>query len=83
MNTSNSYLFPLYSYCLFGEWLWCQHSVSYDALPSYLITFDIFDKNNDVFLSTGRIAEIIQDRLPIVPIVREWNVRLSHILYFC
>src|SRR3989338_1581866 len=31
-------------YVLFGEWCWAEHSVSYNALPSYFIAFDCLDK---------------------------------------
>lgn len=72
-------------YCLFGEWLWCQHSVRYESLPSFLVVFDIFDKTTNQFLSSNRIAEIIKDKLPLVPVRKEWDVRLLrfylHVFY--
>lgn len=45
-------------YCLFGEWLWNQHAVSYDSLPSFLLIFDIFDKNEKEWLAYQRIGEL-------------------------
>lgn len=55
-------LFSLLStrYCLFGEWLWNQHAVSYDSLPSFLLIFDIFDKTTSEWLSRQRIEALIQ-----------------------
>ena len=55
-------LFSLLStrYCLFGEWLWNQHSVAYDALPSYLLIFDIYDKENAEWLSRNRIENLLE-----------------------
>jgi ATP-dependent RNA circularization protein (DNA/RNA ligase family) len=41
-------------YILFGEWCYAQHSVYYDRLPDWFIGFDIYDKNNDRFLSSVR-----------------------------
>ena len=41
-------------YVLYGEWLYAKHSVSYDQLPHYFCEFDVFDKREQVFLSTTR-----------------------------
>jgi len=45
-------------YCLFGEWLWNQHAVCYDSLPSYLLIFDIYDKETQEWLARARVEEI-------------------------
>lgn len=39
-------------YILYGEWLYAKHKVYYDALPHYFLEFDIFDKEQGVFLDT-------------------------------
>ena len=39
-------------YILYGEWTYAKHKIYYDALPSYFIEFDIFDKQGGVFLDT-------------------------------
>ena len=39
-------------YILYGEWTYAKHKIYYDALPSYFIEFDIFDKSEGVFLDT-------------------------------
>lgn len=41
-------------YVLYGEWLYAKHTVFYDALPHYFCEFDIFDRHDEVFLSTRR-----------------------------
>ncbi len=39
-------------YIMYGEWMYAKHSMFYDALPSYFMEFDIFDRENEVFLDT-------------------------------
>ena len=39
-------------YIMYGEWMYAKHTVFYDALPDYFMEFDIYDRENDVFLST-------------------------------
>jgi hypothetical protein len=41
-------------YVMYGEWLYAKHSVSYDQLPHYFCEFDIYDKQDCLFLSTAR-----------------------------
>jgi len=41
-------------YILYGEWLYAKHTVFYDALPHYLMEFDILDTETGDFLSTDR-----------------------------
>lgn len=54
-------------YILFGEWMYAKHSVFYDALPHLLLEFDVFDKQEGVFLSTRRRHALLQD-LPVVSV---------------
>lgn len=46
-------------YVLFGEWLWCQHAVAYDALPNFFLAFDIYDKTSQKFLCTAEVARML------------------------
>ncbi|MBQ8915386.1 MAG: RNA ligase family protein, partial [Clostridia bacterium] len=39
-------------YVMYGEWMYAKHTVFYDALPDYFMEFDIYDRENDLFLST-------------------------------
>lgn len=39
-------------YVLYAEWSFAKHTVFYDLLPHYLLEFDIYDKEREVFLST-------------------------------
>lgn len=46
-------------YIMYGEWLYAKHKVYYDALPDFFLEFDIFDKENKVFLSTENRRKIL------------------------
>lgn len=52
-------------YVLYGEWLYAKHTVFYDLLPHYFIEFDILDKKQMQFLSTGLRQNMLKD-LPVV-----------------
>lgn len=39
---------------LYGEWCYAKHTEFYDALPHYFFEFDIFDRDENIFLSTPR-----------------------------
>jgi hypothetical protein len=41
-------------YVLYGEWLYGKHSIFYTDLPHFLLEFDLYDTQEDVFLSTER-----------------------------
>lgn len=58
-------------YVLYGEWLYAKHTVFYDALPHYLMEFDVLDRSTGNFLSTPRRKELLAG-LPIV------SVRVLH-----
>jgi hypothetical protein len=62
-------------YVLYGEWLYAKHTVFYDALPHYFCEFDIYDRAEDVFLSTKARQDLLAGT-PIVsvPILREGEI---------
>lgn len=41
-------------YLMYGEWLYARHTIPYDQLPHYFLEFDIWDRYEEQFLSTGR-----------------------------
>lgn len=61
-NSHKEELFQLlgHRYILYGEWLYAKHSVYYDELPHYFLEFDIFDKENKVFLDTKTRHQMLQ-----------------------
>lgn len=56
-------------YILYGEWLYAKHTVFYDELPHYFMEFDLYDKQQDEFLSTGRRRDFLR-MLPFVVSVK-------------
>lgn len=42
------------NYIMYGEWLAAKHTMFYDALPSYFMEFDVYDKERKEFLDTPR-----------------------------
>lgn len=53
-NIHEDWLFDILEgrYIMYGEWMFAKHTVFYDMLPHFFLEFDIYDKENDVFLST-------------------------------
>lgn len=54
-------------YIMFGEWMYAKHSMFYDALPHLFLEFDIYDKNEGIFLSTPRRHDLLS-ALPVVSV---------------
>jgi RNA ligase len=54
-------------YVAYGEWMAAKHSEFYDNLPHLFLTYDLYDREKSVFLSTPARAHVL-DGLPIVPI---------------
>lgn len=58
-------------YVMFGEWCYAKHRCFYDSLPSFFIEFDVFDKENNIFLSTKRRKELISNKINSIAIIHE------------
>ena len=57
-------------YILFGEWCYACHSIFYDSLPDWFIAFDVYDLNNDYFLSAKKRNELlIKMEINAVPLI--------------
>ena len=54
-------------YIMYGEWMYAKHTVYYDQLPHYFLEFDIFDREEQIFLSTERRHEMLK-ALPVVSV---------------
>lgn len=54
-------------YVMYGEWMYAKHTVFYDALPHYFLEFDIYDREQEVFLSTPRRRAMLEG-LPVVSV---------------
>ena len=56
-------------YVMYGEWLYAKHSVFYTDLPHYFLEFDVYDKTQDLFLSTERRQQLLE-QAPFVASVK-------------
>jgi hypothetical protein len=54
VSTYENELFDLLEnrYILFGEWMFSKHTIFYDRLPDYFLESDVYDRQNDIWLST-------------------------------
>jgi ATP-dependent RNA circularization protein (DNA/RNA ligase family) len=53
---------------LFGEWCYARHSIRYDRLPDFFLGFDVLDKREKRFFSSGRRNQLLSDlKLVTVP----------------
>lgn len=70
-------------YVLYGEYLLAVHGVSYDALPSFFLAFDVWDKQDKCWLSWDRMQKLLepcQGRISCVPLLsRNWNGDLKEL----
>lgn len=65
-------------FILFGEWVYARHSVHYRRLPHYFFEFDIFDKDEEAFLSLDLRLSLLEgmgvETVPVLhtgPLVRD------------
>jgi hypothetical protein len=63
-------------YLAFGEWVYAKHTVFYDLLPHYWMEFDVFDRENNLFLSTQERAKLY-GTTPIAPVPVLFSGRLT------
>ena len=65
-------------YIMYGEWMYPWHTVFYDALPHYFMEFDIYDKQERVFLDTPRRRDLL-GQLPIKQVLVLFDGQLETI----
>jgi len=46
-------------FIIFGEWVYAKHSVHYRQLPHYFFEFDIYDKQQRIFINLERRLEML------------------------
>jgi hypothetical protein len=62
-------------FILFGEWVYARHSVHYRKLTHYFFEFDIYDKEQEVFLDLDhRISLLEGTGIQTVPVVHKGTV---------
>ena len=78
-NTFKDELFEVIGnrYIIYGEWMYAKHNIFYDTLSHYFLEFDVYDKENDVFLDTKSRKELLKKIKIIhsVPILKEGYIR--------
>ena len=59
-------------YVMYGEWMYAKHKLFYDALPHYFLEFDIYDRENGIFLDTASRRRLVAP-LPVVsvPVIKQ------------
>jgi len=62
-------------FILFGEWVYARHSVHYRQLPHYFFEFDIYDKDEETFLSLERRMQLLDGTgIATVPILHRGTI---------
>lgn len=46
-------------FVLYGEWLFACHTIFYNYLPSYFLEYDVYDKQEKIYLSTAKRKSLI------------------------
>ena len=58
------------SLILFGEWCYAEHSIFYDALPDWMLVFDVYDRSAERFWSRERRDVLARHlNLSVVPLL--------------
>ena len=68
-------------FILFGEWLYAKHSVHYRGLPHFFFEFDLFDKQEGVFLDLeARSMKRAGTGILTVPVVHRGAATVEELL---
>lgn len=67
-------------YILFGEWVYARHTIHYRNLSHYFFEFDIYDKQNQVFLDLEtRLGMLAETGIQTVPVVHMGELKRSEL----
>ena len=55
------YLAEAGPYSVYGDWMYMQHGMHYDRLPSLFMTYDLYDYDAHEFLESKKAYEILQE----------------------
>jgi hypothetical protein len=62
-------------FILFGEWVYARHSIHYRKLTHYFFEFDIYDKEDEVFLNLERRLSLLAGTgIQTVPVIHSGKV---------
>jgi RNA ligase len=60
---------------IYGEWMMALHGVIYDRLPSYLMTYDVYDWTCDKFLDPGEARNLLTTAgFDVVPLLHRGKI---------
>lgn len=63
-------------FLLFGEWVYARHSIHYRQLPHYFFEFDVYDKQEGIFLDLQRRMSLLKGTgIQTVPVIHTGTVR--------
>lgn len=71
-------------YIMYGEWLYAKHTIFYDLLPDYFMEFDIYNKEEDIWLSTIRRNEMLEPYrsfISSVRVIQEGNLHQEELTF--
>ena len=54
-------------FIMYGEWMFAKHTVFYDSLPHFFLEFDVWDRQDNLFLST-KARRALLTGLPVMPV---------------
>jgi hypothetical protein len=67
-------------FILFGEWMYARHSIHYRQLPHYFFEFDIYDKDEQAFLSLEQRQVLLEDSgIQTVPVLHTGAVNRNEL----
>ncbi len=80
-NTFTEPLFEILTdrYIMYGEWMFAKHTVFYTDLPHYFLEFDIYDKEEKIFLSTAERQKLLKNAPFVVPVKVLHDGKLSRL----
>ena len=68
-------------FILFGEWMYARHSIHYRQLPHYFFEFDVYDKENQCFLSLEKRKVILEGSgIHTVPVLKSGSLKRGELV---
>jgi hypothetical protein len=70
----------LKGFTVFGEWLYIQHNIHYDNLPSYFIAFDVYSHEAKRYLLSGTRHSFLRKRgIAEAPTLAKGKLNIGHV----
>ncbi len=64
---------------IYGEWMWMQHGLEYNRLPSWFIAFDVYQHSNSRFLVPQIARELLtKSKFSISPLIHNCRCENYH-----